>query len=552
MLAFFHAIRQKSISLNWFITIVALYQATILNFAYYQKVLDRLVIENLNDLLFFLSMPIVVFCVIYLFLNLLIFRLLIKIVALLLVMIGAPLAYFMHNFSIMIDRSILQNALETNLAESGSLITPLLLLYMFFLGILPALLLLWVKISPVRRWKMYLLRDLASMIIAVLLIFSIGASFYKDYATFMRNNSGIIKYLLPSNYISAIYSQYKTIQLQQQPFITLGAEAKKQQRPVGSKKNVVILVVGETARAQNFSLYGYGKVTNPLLAQQPIITFKDTSSCGTYTAFSVPCMFSAMTRANYDANQANRQSNILDILQAMQVNIQWRDNDGGCKEVCNRVPYVNFNNQSVASLCNSEGTCYDEILFTDLDKVIESLDSDSLIVLHTIGSHGPTYYQRYPDRFKRFTPTCDTKQINDCSREALVNTYDNTILYTDYILDKTIKLLQNYDDRFNTAMIYYSDHGESLGEKGLYLHSMPYSLAPPEQTQIPFIMWLSNGFLQQQKIDSSCLTKQAEQKTFSHDNLFHTLLSMFNIESQLYDPALDTFNGCRIDSSSQG
>lgn len=171
-----------------------------------------------------------------------------------------------------------------------------------------------------------------------------------------------------------------------------------------------------------------------------------------------------------------------------------------------------------------DGECYDDVLFHGLEEYINNLQGDGVIVLHTIGSHGPTYYNRYPPQFKKFTPTCDTNEIQTCSQQQLVNTYDNTILYVDYIVDKAINILKAHQDNFTTSLVYLSDHGESLGENGVYLHGLPYSIAPETQKHVPMLLWLSEDYQQRYQISQTCLQKRASAEDFSQDNLFSTLL----------------------------
>lgn len=526
---------------------IALYQATILNIPYYKQVLSHLALDNLSNTLFFLTMPVVVFCVIFATLNLFIFPKLIKFIGILFVVIGAPLMYFMLNYGIMVDKNMLQNALETDRTESQALLTPALLIYSVGLGILPALLILFIKTSPVTRWSVYLFKRASGILIALLIITLIAAGFFKDYATFMRNNHDIIKYLLPSNYIGAVVQEYRDISEKNLPFTVIGKDARLLSTASNGKKTVTILVLGETSRAQNFSLYGYNKETNPLLSQQDIAFFKNTASCGTSTAYSVPCMFSNMTRAGYNATKAAHQSNALDILKKAGVDVLWRDNDGGCKDVCTRVTYEDMTAKNSAGLCKN-GVCYDDVLFDGLPEYLDNVKNDTLVILHTIGSHGPTYYQRYPDAYKKFISTCDTNEINRCDSQTLINTYDSTILYVDTIVNKAITLAKSYQNKYNTTVIYLSDHGESLGENGIYLHSMPYSVAPEEQTRVPFLLWLSDGYQAAHAVNYPCLKQQASQNTYSHDNLFHSLLGLFSVQTQLYEPALDVIATCKTEN----
>jgi Predicted membrane-associated, metal-dependent hydrolase len=192
-----------------------------------------------------------------------------------------------------------------------------------------------------------------------------------------------------------------------------------------------------------------------------------------------------------------------------------------------------------------EGECQDEILFHDLASYIDKLQGDGIIVLHTIGSHGPTYYNRYPAQFRKFTPTCDTNEIQSCSQQQLVNTYDNTILYIDYIVDKAIKLLQSKQDRFTTSLVYLSDHGESLGENGVYLHGLPYSIAPETQKHIPMLIWLSDDYQKRYGVDDQCLQKNAREKAVSQDNLFPTMLGILGVSTKEYRAADDILTSCR-------
>jgi lipid A ethanolaminephosphotransferase len=161
------------------------------------------------------------------------------------------------------------------------------------------------------------------------------------------------------------------------------------------------------------------------------------------------------------------------------------------------------------------------------------------IVLHQMGNHGPAYYKRYPKSFEKFTPVCETSQLEECSKEAIDNAYDNAILYTDYFLSRVIALLKNNSAAFETSMLYVSDHGESLGENGLYLHGLPYFLAPDTQTQIPVIMWFGENY---DEIDNESL-RLKRNNSYSHDNLFHTILGLMEVQSEVYNNDMDIVHG---------
>ena len=183
-------------------------------------------------------------------------------------------------------------------------------------------------------------------------------------------------------------------------------------------------------------------------------------------------------------------------------------------------------------------------MLQDLDKAVESGGDKILIVMHQLGSHGPAYNKHCPPEFHQFPNSCNKKQLIDCSKEQVTSAYDNTILYTDYFLGKTINFLKNYKEA-NTAMIYLSDHGESLGENGVYLHGLPYMIAPEEQIHIPFILWLSPHFVSSFKIDKKCLN-QLQNEKISHDNLFHSMLGLVNINTSYLDNSLNIFSACRV------
>jgi len=155
--------------------------------------------------------------------------------------------------------------------------------------------------------------------------------------------------------------------------------------------------------------------------------------------------------------------------------------------------------------------------------------------LHQMGNHGPAYYKRYPKEFETFTPVYKTNQLEDCSKISLNNTYDNIILYTDYFLNEAISLLKNNDKNFQTSLLYVSDHGESLGENGLYLHGLPNFIAPDNQRHVPAFVWFGEQF---DSVNISVL-RQNSTKKYTHDYIFHTLLGLMNVNTAIYNQKLD-------------
>ena len=226
-------------------------------------------------------------------------------------------------------------------------------------------------------------------------------------------------------------------------------------------------------------------------------------------------MFSHLDKKQFNLTDANFTQNLLDIAKLAGYDVIWKDNDDGCKKVCNRVHKIDAKIGNKQPFCFGN-YCHDDILLDGLNEELNNINKDTLIVLHTMGSHGPTYYKRYPEQFKKFTPTCDTANLQDCTQEQIINTYDNTIVYTDYIISSVIDILKN-QKQLETAMLYVSDHGESLGENNIYLHGLPYAIAPKEQKQVPMILWLSDTKKTSLNINAEQLRKKAETHKFSHD-----------------------------------
>lgn len=542
------AFRLNPVQLTW---VATLFFTTLGNIVLWHTLWSKVEINSLHSLLFFLSLPIFLFC----FLSVLLIPVLIlpylrKPLLFILVVISAGCSYFMLRYNVLIDRSMVQNFFETNQAEFTSYLSVPLLVTLGFLGVFPAMIMVFLPTKKIGRCSQTIFWWLSHFVGALTLLAVVLLPFYKDYASLFRNNMQIKDQVLPFNIVRNTNGYLKRkYSVKSQPLRTVAEDSARTIMAPGTKSRLVVLVVGETARAQNFQLNGYSRPTNPTLsARQDVISFKHVSSCGTATAISLPCMFSRMTRSNYNDVRAATEQNLLDILQRTGINILWRNNNnGGCKGLCERVPTDNMAAQKIAGLCvNKDGTCYDDVLLDRLTSRIETMNGDTLIVLHQMGSHGPTYFERYPPGSNIFTPTCDSNQIDKCSNEELMNTYDNTLIYTDRMLGKTIDLLQHYTAQRDVAMIYVSDHGESLGERGMYLHGTPYIIAPEEQTHVPLIMWFSSSFAHDAGLNLSCLRNHAETKIYSHDNLYHSILGIFDVKSSVYQRELDLFSLCRM------
>jgi len=249
-------------------------------------------------------------------------------------------------------------------------------------------------------------------------------------------------------------------------------------------------------------------------------------------------MFSMLGRANYSDEKAKSHEGLLDVLQRAGVKVSWRDNQSGCKGVCDRIAHETLGPQSPEAQCQ-DGECLDESLLGGLQARIDQASGDTVLVLHMMGSHGPAYYKRYPREFAVFQPECTTSQLDQCSPAQLRNSYDNSLLYTDHVLARLIQLLRQNKSGRDIAMLYLSDHGESLGEGNFYLHGAPALIAPAYQTHVPALLWLSDRY----PLNAACLRDKASQR-YSQDYLFHSVLGLQQVRTDLYRAELDLFAAC--------
>jgi len=474
------------------------------------------------------------------------FRFVIKPVLILLFLASSATCYFMMEYGTAIDKSMIQNMIETDVREAGELLSIKLLLTVALLGLLPSILVWRVQVHYTNGRRGIFLRAgiIAACLLAAALLLVL---FFKSLAPALREHREIRYLLAPTNYIQAINAYFKDKRSHAVVVAPLGTDAVKGAALSGNlRRSVTLIVVGETARAKNFSLNGYARDTNPELARQEgLINFSNVQSCGTATAVSVPCLFSALGREHYSDKAAYSQQGLLDVLDHAGFKVLWRDNNSGCKGACDRIEYEDLSQPEPGNRWCVDGECYDERLLERLPEIIAQATEDLVIVLHQKGSHGPAYSKRYPAAFAKFGPVCTTNALETCSRESIVAAYDNSILYTDHFLNQAIELLKDTGRRtsVNTALMYFSDHGESLGEHNLYLHGAPYVISPAEQREVPMMLWLSDGFRERFGIDQRCLAARTGQ-AFSHDNVFHSVLGMLNVNTAVYNPRLDMFSPC--------
>jgi len=438
--------------------------------------------------------------------------------------IAAQAAYYMDNFSVLMDVVMIDNIFHTDAKEAAGIINFGLISRVVLLGIIPAFLVIkyW---PPVTSFKGELISRIKWMLILIVTLVVIVLPFTAGYYSFIREHK------ITRFYANPTYPVYSLIKYASQQFsseqqveLRRTAEDAHHVGPL-SKNEIVIMVVGETVRADRFALNGYGRDTNPQLSKQDVLSFSNVSSCGTSTGVSVPCMFSSLGREEYDKNEALSQENALDVLANNGVAVLWRDNNSNSKGVATRVKYEDFQSPTLNPVC--EGECRDIGMLSGLDEYVASnKDKDIMIVLHQMGNHGPEYYRRYPKEFARFQPMCMTGELQKCTKEEVDNSYDNAILYTDYFLSEVIKFLKKYDADYETAMLYVGDHGESLGEHGLYLHAAPYMMAPKEQTHVPAILWLGQHF--DYTLDQA---QPYKDSALSHDDLFCSILIAYELDA---------------------
>lgn len=463
------------------------------------------------------------------------------------IVVAGGSSYFMDTYGVHIDRTMLVNVLLTDRQESAAFFSSALFGQLTLRIVLPclAVLLVPVKKAPFRR-------ELARRLRFSLLCLVVGAGTfgmqYREIVSFFRVHEGSRTLLNPASTLNAaallVRDRMGERTLVLQP---VGQDAKLM--PHRGRPRLVVLVLGETARAQNWGLNGYGRETTPRLRERNVINFPEVTSCGTSTAVSVPCMFSPFPRSEYSDAKGKSHENLLDVLNRAGVKVIWRDNDtGGSQKVTARVGEERLEDARDPAWCSGDG-CLDDILLKDLDARLAQAgeDRDVLLVLHQKGSHGPAYFQRYPEGFGTFTPECRVPDLQQCPKESIVNAYDNTILYTDAFLDRVADRLGRLGGRYDACMLYLSDHGESLGEYGLYLHGIPYAFAPEVQTHVPMIMWFGKGAAAGFGVDEAMLRENA-LKPYSHDNLFHSLLGLMGVQTSAYEQGRDIFAPCRTAS----
>jgi len=491
----------------------------------------------------FAGFVLAVFFLLFAFFSLFGFPWTVKPFLIFMVIVSAVTSYYMDTLGVIIDRDMIQNVMVTTVTESKHLLTAGFLFHVVMFGLFPAALVACVKLKRFGKIRTFIL-PIATGTFSLAIAAGLLLADLKTYSSILRERKDYMSSFQPgAPVVGAIRYAKMMMRSANVVVAAVGEDAARgiAYRP-DRKPVLTIVVAGETARTQNFSLNGYGVETNPRLAKLPVVSFTDVSSCGTATATSLPCMFSVFSLDDYSYEKGISNQSLMDVLDHAGLHVEWWDNNTGDKGIAARLTTRSLTNTVNAEICAS-GECIDGIFIQELKDYAATITQDTVLVLHQIGSHGPTYYLRYPEEFEKFKPACRTAEFKDCTPAEITNAYDNTIAYTDEILAQTIEFLET-QDQLTTALLYVSDHGESLGEGGLYLHGSPYFMAPEFQTKVPMILWMSQAFEDQFGINRSCVSAKKDS-ILSHDNLFHSILGMLDIETGVRNPELDLFASCR-------
>jgi lipid A ethanolaminephosphotransferase len=524
---------RKKIKFYYFILLTSLFITFAYNLKFLKILYEKIGFSSFSSIYFFFAIIIAIIAAISILLLIFGHKYVLKPLAIFLIILSSILSFYNQQFGVTIDEHMIINVLETDVKEAMDLMSVGLFIYFFFLGIIPSIIICFIEIEYGSFKKDFLVRSF-SITAAFLIVAVIIFTNFKYVSFITRQNNTLNQHITPLYTLNHAYRLSKLHLQGESEFTKLGEDAKLIKNNI---KTIGIMVVGETARSDRFSLNGYQKETNSYLKNKGVFSFKNTISCGTATAYSVPCMFFLNGEENYTQSKAKNQSNVLDVLSFAGVKTIWVNNNSSCKNVCKRIETLDIIKGSGGE---DKNTILDEKLLDITSQILKNNKEDVLIVLHTMGSHGPRYYKRFPEKFAKFKPFCNNDTPQNCSKDELNNAYDNTIVYTDYFLSKLIDILKEKKE-YNTFMFYASDHGESLGENGIYLHGLPKKIAPKEQTDFAMVLWLSDQMIKNQNINSSKI-KNMSNKQLNHDYLPHTLLNLFKVQSSVYKKEFSLVN----------
>jgi lipid A ethanolaminephosphotransferase len=503
---------RKNIKLGYIALIISFINLALYHLPFYEFVYNNIDVKSIDGTLLFVSLTILIFVLnaFVFYIGLFLLRFIGKWILVVFFSLNAIAVYFINTYGVMIDKTMIGNILNTNFEESSSFFSFTLVVYLIVFGVIPSILILKIKVTTV-KFKSFLVH----ISLALVFMLSLAYANSPNWLWIDKHSKSLGALIMPWSYIvnTSRFFHHKNQENKQQILLPNAIIQ-------DNEKSIVVLVIGESARSENFSLYGYEKNTNPLLSKIDNVYSYKAESCATYTTAGIKCIL--------EYRNTGKLFEILpNYLFRNDVEVIWRTTNWG-------EPNVRIKNyqskRDLKKICKGEGCEYDEVLLSGLrEQILISKKNKILVVLHTSTSHGPSYYKKYPQKFQKYTPVCESVELAKCTQEELINSYDNTIVYTDYILATLIEELKQLQDH-KSSMIYISDHGESLGENNLYLHGLPVSIAPKEQLDIPFIVWVSD--------DSKELK---DNKILSQHNIFHSVLDFLRIESPIYDEGMSVF-----------
>ncbi len=463
-----------------------------------------------------------------------------------LLILGAVSSFYQDVLGATVDREMIQNAVTTTVTESKHLITLPFALHVAVFGLLPAL---FVLLVPLRRAGF--VRAGLGWVGALVLYGAIFAatlmSDSKDLMADGREHQEVIVAIQPFTPARAIYRYSKMMLAKPTVVAELGRDAKPGPFLASADKPVLMVIwVGETARAQNWGMNGYRRDTSAELEKRGVVNFSDVIACGSSTAVSMPCMFSHLTHDDYSYDGGLSSENLLDVLAHAGFKVEWWDNNTGDKDIAKRQTARMMTDRTDPAFCG-RGECIDGIFLKLIEEKATSITENTVLVLHQIGNHGPSYFLRYPEDQEIYAPACTTPEVVTCTPEELVNAYDNALHYTDWVMAQSIDIL-NAADRVIPVMFYVSDHGESLGETGLYLHGAPWFMAPEEQIKVPMVLWMADRYQTALGLPQDCVARLSGAP-LKHDNMFSSILGLADVQTDVRLPALDITAGCRAEGS---
>ena len=445
-----------------------------------------------------------------------------RILLAILAIINATAVYFIITYSVMIDATTIENVFNTRYSEASGFFSWSLWGFIIVFGVLPAL---WCLLQPVAYGKAKKLGIFCGSSLVVVL--AVASMNFSQTLWISQHDTELGGLLQPWSYL---VNTGRVISFSQDE------QAEEIKLPDGQiadhEKAVVVLVIGESARKANFQLYGYQRDTNPLLSRQEGLKVYQANACATYTT--------AGTKAILEPKNSGDLYELLpNYAFRTGVDVSWRTSNWGEPPI-HIDEYVT--DDELGAQYPDEDDAYDAILFKGLRQRIESSPKNKvLIVLHTSTSHGPKYADKYPKAFEVYKPVARNVEEGEKNLGMLINAYDNTIRYTDFLLDGLINTLRSMTD-WNSAMIFISDHGESLGENKMFMHGLPMKLAPKVQYEIPFLVWTSEGFRDYKQTSNRQDAPEGELPALLDQHyIFHSVLNLLSIQSPAYNKDYDIF-----------